>query len=41
MKINEVHFITFLGDFMLDFGFVFGNIILICLFFFYKYLYQE
>lgn len=36
MKINEVNFITFVGDFMLDFGFWGGNLILLILIIFYK-----
>jgi oligosaccharide repeat unit polymerase len=38
MKINEVNFITFLGDFMLDFGFVLGNIILLVYVAFYRFV---
>ena len=37
MKINEVNFITFVGDFMLDFGFVLGNIILFIYVAFYNF----
>lgn len=36
MKINEVNFITFAGDFMLDFGFFAGNFILLVLALFYN-----
>ena len=36
MKINEVNFVTFAGDFMLDFGFFGGNLILLILLIFYK-----
>lgn len=36
MTITEVNFITFAGDFMLDFGFLMGNIILLLLIIFYR-----
>ena len=36
MKINEVNFITFAGDFMLDFGFFGGNFVLLILLIFYR-----
>lgn len=36
MKITEVNFVTFVGDFMLDFGFFWGNFILLILIIFYR-----